>query len=191
MTNKNKRPRRQKKGDRLLGATDNKAEIKCDYAVAPLDRLAIKMDRKWGVDRLTELVSVETATKYGSAVAKLNAALDANDVEEVKRRAAVCMRGLAAMDKEAEEAGQPQASPDVIEYEVDGFKFGIMPDASMWQTVKEARPDLKLFTLREVGNILKDISGSPVFEAVKQHFPQAEIKAVRPKKETLEDEIPW
>ena len=82
MNQQHKRPRRQKKGDRLLDRAASLNEIQCDKAVAVMDRLAIQMDRRWGVDRLPELVSIETAQKYGSALAKLNAALEGNDQQE-------------------------------------------------------------------------------------------------------------
>ena len=76
-----KQTKRQKKSDRILHGSQNRDAIMCDYALAPVDRLAIHMDEKWGIDVLPELVSVETAMKFGSAMAKMNAAIDANDPE--------------------------------------------------------------------------------------------------------------
>jgi hypothetical protein len=46
--------------------------------------MAFAMDKKWGVDRLVELVSPDMAERYGAAMAKLNAAIDARDPEQVK-----------------------------------------------------------------------------------------------------------
>ena len=74
-TEKPRQTKRQKKSDRILHGNQSKDAIMCDYAVAPVDRLVIEMDRKWGTDRLPELVDVKMAQKYGSAVAKMNAAL--------------------------------------------------------------------------------------------------------------------
>ena len=77
------RPKRQKKADRLLHSGQSQNQVMCDFALAPLDRLAIEMDRKWGIDVLPELVSVEMAQKYGSAMAKLNAAMkEKNDLND-------------------------------------------------------------------------------------------------------------
>ena len=45
----------------------------CDYALAPFDRRFREMDKKWGCDKLPELVSAETAAKWGSTMEKLNA----------------------------------------------------------------------------------------------------------------------
>lgn len=189
-----KRPRRQKKGDRLLDRTATQNEIQCDKAVAVMDRLAIQMDEKWGVDRLPELVSVETAQKYGSALAKLNAALEDGGPAEVAKRAQVCMRGLKAMNDEAEAAGQPKASADYWEYELDGFKFGILKDEAHWMTCKDARPDLRFFTMREIGVALRALKiDNPIFAEIKKHFPQAQIDSIaeRASEKSLDDPLPF
>ena len=41
-----KRPTRQRKADRQLHSGISAEEIRCDYALAPFDRLAAEMDRK-------------------------------------------------------------------------------------------------------------------------------------------------
>ena len=167
----------------------------CDYALAPFDRAANDMDLKWGIDRLPYLVSPATAAKYGSAVAKLNAALETHDPAEVQARVEVCIRGMAAMDAEAEANGSPKARPEVIEFEYDGRRIGIMPDKDWWQTVKAERPDLTLFTLREVGVALAFMQGNnPVIAEAKKHFPKAEVVQIKPQSQLardLDDEIPF
>ncbi len=145
-----RRPVRQKKSDRLLHGDQEPNTIMSDYALAPLDRLALDMDRKWGIDMLPELVSAETAMKYGSAMSKLNSSIRENDPAMVRERAEIAMRGLVAMDQEASALGAQRASTDVWEVDIDGEAYGIMRDGRSWQTVKEQRPDLNLVTLREV-----------------------------------------
>jgi len=105
------RPTRQKKDDRILhrGATAN--EIRADLSLAPFDKAVREMDKRWGVDRLPELVSVESAAKWGKAVAGLNGAIDAQDPDKVKFWVEVCLRGLTAMDAEAVSLGRPVSDP--------------------------------------------------------------------------------
>lgn len=194
MTQKPKRPTRQKRGDYLIDRDATQTEIQCDKAVAVMDRLATQFDKKWGVDRLPELVSIETAQKYGSAMHKLNTALASKDPAEVAKRAQVCMRGLAAMDREAEAAGQPQASAEYWEYDIDGFVFAVMKDEAHWMACQEARPDLRFFTMREIGVALKALRiDNPIFAEVKKHFPQAQIDSIaeRAKPQTYDDPIPF
>jgi len=58
-----KQTKRQKKSDRILHGSQSKDDIMCDYALAPVDRLAIQMDEKWGIDVLPELVRVSMSEK--------------------------------------------------------------------------------------------------------------------------------
>lgn len=176
------RPRRQHKSDRLVSPDASAEQIRCDMAVAPFDRLARTMDERWGIQRLPELVSPETAERYGSAIAKLNAALGANDPAECVKRAQVCMRGLKAMNDEAIAAGHQPNSGDWWECEVDGFTFAIVREIGDWTHVKRDRPDLTVYSLREIGLIVKAAAQAPFIATTKQAFPGAEIARISPSK---------
>jgi len=187
---------RTRKADRLLSPGSSRDEIVVDMAVGPFDHAVRAADLKWGVDQLPRLVSPELAAKYGSALAKLNAAIEASDPDETRIRAEVCIRGLAALDAAATAAGQPQADPDVIEHRVGDFSFAIIKDDRAWPALKARRPDLLFFTLTEVGNALKvyqQAVAHPMVAAVKDAFPTATITAIRPRKSNadLDDEIPF
>jgi len=191
-TEKPRQTKRQKKSDRILHGSQSKDAIMCDYALAPVDRLAIEMDRKWGTDRLPELVSVSMSQKYGSAVAKMNAAVEAGDVEECRKRCEVVVRGLQAMDAEAERIGAEKACTDVWEVEIDGKLFGIMRDGRGWRAIKEQRPELELLTLREVAlayRYFREHWMGELEKAAKQSFPGAEMIDIKGK--TFDDPIPW
>jgi len=189
---KMKQTKRQKKSDRILHGSQSKDAIMCDYALAPVDRLAIEMDQKWGIDRLPELVSVSMSQKYGSAVAKMNAAVEAGDVEECRKRCEVVVRGLHAMDAEAERVGAQKACTDVWEVEIDGKLFGVMKDGRGWRAIKEQRPELELLTLREVAlayRYFREHWMGELEKAAKQSFPSAEMIDIKGK--TFDDPIPF
>ena len=191
-TTKPRQSKRQKKSDWILHGNQAKDAIMCDYAVAPVDRLVTEMDRKWGTDRLPELVDVKMAQKYGSAVAKMNAAVEAGDVEECRKRCEVVVRGLQAMDAEAERVGAQKACTDVWEVEIDGELFGIMRDGRGWRAIKEQRPELELLTLREVALAYKYFREHWMGElekAAKQSFPGAEMIDIKGK--VFDDPIPF
>lgn len=187
-----KRPVRQRKADRVLHSGVTQEEIRCDYAVAPFDHMAHAMDRKWGVDRLVELVPPEMAERYGAAMAKLNAAIDAADPEQVSLRAGVCMRGMAAMDKAATEAGAEPASQDVWLVQADGREFGLLRDARAWQSVQEKHPGVRLISEREmilaIEMYQRSLAGQMV-QSVKDSFPQADV--IKIPNDNLEDELPF
>ena len=182
------RPTRQKKDDRILhkGATAN--EIKADLALAPFDAAVREMDRKWGVDRLPELVSVESAAKWGRAMAGLNGAIDAHDPDKVKFWVEVCLRGLASMDAEAVTLGRPVSDPMIWEHEYEGKVYGIIADGREWPAAYAKRPGIAINTMREVAVALHEHRNGLV-NAVKLAFPGAEVKQVRRPKADLEDDL--
>jgi hypothetical protein len=182
------RPTRQKKDDRILhkGATAN--EIKSDLALAPFDAAVRAMDRRWGVDVLPELVSVESAAKWGKAMAGLNAAIDAQDPDKTKFWCEVCIRGLNAMDAEAVSLGRPVSDPMIWEYEYEGTIFGIIEDGRAWPAAYAKRPGIAIHTMREVAVALHEHRNGLV-NAVKLAFPGAEVKAVRRAPQDLEDDF--
>jgi hypothetical protein len=186
------RPHRHNKGDRLMHSGMKPEEVACDFALGPFDTAARDMERKWGVNRLEGLVSPDTAAKYGSAIGKFNAAMDANDPADVAARAAVCIRGMAAMDAEAATAGHQPIPPEAWEVEVDGQLCAILADGAQWPVYAALRPGVRTYTLREVGNALA--AYGQTVAAVKDAFPGSEVKAVRkPTKleAELNDEIPF
>lgn len=174
------RPRRTRKGDRLTGLTDRKNEVACCHAVAPFDRAARDYDQRWGIDRLPELVSPALAAKYGEALAHLNECIAAEDPAKVADAASNCIRGMAAMEAEAIANGHQPATGDHMEYELrddsEVFRFAIIKDASQWPALKAARPDLLIFTLHEAAVALRGLSKKVALEAVKEHFPGAQIQ---------------
>lgn len=188
----NARPKRQKKADRILHGDLTKPEIACDYGVAPFDRMAIEMDRKWGVDRLPELVSPEIASKYGNTLAELNQALRSNDPDASIKWAEACMRGMAFMDAEAERLGHKPMPSEMIEVEADGFHIGILKDAAQWQDIADARPGLKLVSPRQVAMAVKFYEENFI-DTVKGSFPDAKVIQMKPPLQVdhqLNDEIP-
>ena len=151
-----KRPYRQRKGDRLVNPGANKEDIACDHALAPFDRLSREMEFKWGIDKLPELVSPATAEKFGITIGNLNAALEANIPADVVACAESGIRGLQYMDAEATAAGHKPHDADWWEYELPGedggepFRIAVLRDGLDWQEVKANRPDLVPYSLREV-----------------------------------------
>jgi len=182
------RPTRQKKDDRILhkGATAN--EIRADLSLAPFDKAVREMDKRWGVDRLPELVSVESAAKWGKAVAGLNGAIDAQDPDKVKFWVEVCLRGLAAMDAEAVSLGRPVSDPMIWEHEYEGTVYGIIEDGREWPAAYAKRPGIAIHTMREVAVALHAHRNGLV-DAIKLSFPGAEVKAVRRPQADLEDDF--
>lgn len=186
------RPHRHNKGDRLMHSGAKPEEVACDFALGPFDTAARNMERRWGINRLEGLVSPETAARYGSAIAKLNAAIDANDPADTAARAAVCIRGMAAMDAEATAAGHQPIPPQVQEIEVDGKLCAVLWDGNQWPVYAALRPGVRTYSPQEVANALA--AYGQTVAAIKDAFPGAQVTAVRkptPLEAELDDLIPF
>jgi hypothetical protein len=183
------KPKRIHKDDRLLhrGASDE--EVRCDMALGPFDRAAREADLRWGVDRLPELVGPETAAKWGAAIAKLNAAIDARDPATVTARVSACLRGFATMDAEATAAGHKPIIPDAWEFAIAGAPCAVIRDEAAWPAYAAQRPGVRIYTFREVANALS--AYGETVAAIKDAFPGATIKTPSPLAAELDDEIPY
>ena len=177
------------------------------HALLPLDRAASEMEMKWGCERLPSLVSPETASLFGSAKAKLDAAIQVNDPQEVVRRAAVMIKGWAKMDAEATERGHRALSPDIWCHTTStGFKVAIA--RSNADAIKSIRTDktatqksirtneaatqksirtndrlegVAVYSLDEIARIL-EAESYRLLDTVKKTWPEAKVTKTRKKK---------
>lgn len=193
-TGNRKRPTRVKASDRILHGPSTVDEQAMHMSVAPFDRVAKEMDMKWGIDVLPELVEPELAQKYGQALGKLNAAIEAVDREAVVKYVGVCIRGMQAMDRAAVEAGMQPASDDVWCVEINGKVYGLVRDDRQWARLAQQMPNVELIGSREMAlaiEVYKRSDAGKILDAVGQNFPEAEVLGFKPTNESIEDPIPF
>ena len=189
-----KRPARLKKSDRLLSGPSRVEEQAVQMTLGPFDRAANEADMHWGIDVLPELVEPEMAQKYGQALGKLNAAIDACDQAEVVKYVGVCVRGIKAMHEAAIAAGKQPVSDEVWCVEINGKAYGLVRDDRMWAKLHRQMPGVELISLREMAlaiEVYKRSETGKLLEAAGQTFPEAEITRVAVKSDSLEDDIPF
>jgi hypothetical protein len=189
MAKRTSRPTRQKKEDRLIHHKASQAQVSCDLALGRLDTAARKMNAKWGIDRLPEIVSAQTTEKWAKAMAELNDAADSNDPERTAKWVEISIRGLAAMDAEAEANNMPQSDPQIWEYEYDGKIYGIIADGRDWPAAYAKRPDMVIYNMREVAIALHAHASNHIVDAVKAAFNGAEIKRMTITKTGMSDSL--
>lgn len=186
------KPQRQNKSDRLTYPGATPGQIACDHAVAPFDRAARAMERKWGIDRLPELVAPEMAALFGSALGKMNAAITSDDPAETAARVGVCIRGLKAMDEAAESAGHKPTKPEAWQFEFEGQRFALIREVQDWPLIADDLPGFTILTLREVAVALASYRKAlPAIAEIKAQFPGSQITRIRAVEDDLNDEIPW
>ena len=182
---------KRKKPDRLLNHEDigNVTADSIYHALQPLDQMVHQMEVRWGANRLPGLVSVETAAKFGAAKAKLDQAIDANDVEAVKKRIAVMLRAWKALSDEAAKAGHKGLDPEVWEVCTDdGQRYAFCrSNAEAWKASK-AMQETRVFSIEEAARLI-DVRYQLVGE-VKDVFPDAKVVKAD-KQGPLDDCIPF
>jgi hypothetical protein len=176
------------------GYTDPVAEG-IHASIKPLDRIATEMELKWGCDRLPGLVSPQTAAKFGSAKAKLDAAIESNVAADVAKTAGVMMRGWTALDAEATKGGHRPLEPNIWSHTTAaGFRFAVAQGNADALKALNMDPDMEgvaVYSLDEIGRLLESKSMELV-NAAKERFPGATVKAVKtPLPDEMNDEVPW
>ena len=163
------------------------------HAIAALDAVAIRFEEKWGIDRLQKIVPPETASRFGSAKAKLDAALEADDADAVARRAGVLARGWEALDKEATAAGhQPEEVEAWLWRDEDGKPHAFVRDVADAVKYGKRHPGVVIWSMPEVVRTAAAFAEEmgKLGNEVKTTFPGASIVDIRDK-EVPNDELPF
>lgn len=180
---------------RELTASYSRQYAKVQSAITDYDKVASEFERKWGVDRLPELVDAELRERFWQTVYRLNVAIDKNDPDEVRRHADAAARGWYALDRAASDAGALPPSGEGWDARIDETRVlrvcRTIEDATVSQ---RERPDVVAVSVEEVARIWKIWDERDILAQAKQAFPGAEIFEARVKsggEEKLDDEIPF
>jgi hypothetical protein len=190
MAKKIKKPQRGVSKDFFRGS--DRVAQKIQAAITELDVCVVGYERRWGVDRLPELVSTETQVKYWRQVDKLDAAIEANDVDLVTKYAAGMMRAYAAMQNEARDRGHDELKGTWYECETpDGRVLIVAPSFEESHKAARERTGCIVYAMQEVAAIVCRDEAGRFANAVKEVFPAATVEVVRQTKDDLNDEIPF
>ena len=183
--------KKSKKPDPITNPYDMGSDVaeRIYHALKPADAVAREMEQKWGADRLTSLVSTETASKFGGAKAKLDQAIESKDPLAVRRKAEVMVRAWKALDQEAQANGAKAVSPEVWSATgADNKKYAfVQSNAEAWMVTPELN-GVNVYSIDEVVRIL-DNEAMALLGKVKDTFPKAKVTQVT--ESELNDEVPF
>jgi len=147
-------------------------------ALKPLDRVAVEMEAKWGVGRLTRLVPPDVAALFGSAKAKLDQAIYANDPAQVAKRAAVLIRGWQKLDQVASELEADALPVRTVGVNFEGKAYVVVWDrADVSHAARVSNvPSENVVTVYELLTAYEVLKGR--IAGIKQAFPGAEVTRV-------------
>lgn len=167
---------------RELTASYSRQYAKVQSAIVDYDRIASEFERKWGVDRLPELVDAELRERFWETIHRLNVAIDQNDPDEVRRHADAAARGWYALDHAASAAGALPPSGEGWDARIDETRVlrvcKTIDDACVSQ---RERPDVVAVSVEEIARLWKVWDERDIVAMAKQAFPGAEILEARAK----------
>jgi hypothetical protein len=150
-----------------------------------LDHLAREMEERWGVGRLELLVDDELRLKFRRQLDKLNAAIDANDVERTAKHAAGMRKAWAALDLAAKNAGALALDPEVWEIRLpDGRVIAFTKTRTDAAHVTRSNRYLDVWSTEEIATV---VTALPQIVKAKQTFPGATVIDVRPRRAPLDE----
>ena len=190
MAKKIKKPQRGVSKEFFRSSSKNLVKIQA--AITELDACVTGYEKRFGIDRLPELVSIETQVKYWSQVDKLDAAIDSDDADLVIKYAAGMQRAFKAMEIEARDRGHDELTGDWFECTTKDGRVVIVA-SSFAESHKAARerPDALVYSIDEIAALLGSESVTNVANKVKELFPVATVVDVNSTKVNLNDEIPF
>jgi len=141
-----------------------------------VDELAVRMERKWGCDRLRLLVSRELREKFDRQRYKLSAAIHGGELIDVQRESDRMLVAWRTLDTAAETAGAKPISPQVWEVALpDGSVAAIVQDTAEAHAVVAEGRQVAVYSLDEIGRMLATYPG--VLKA-KRIWPGATVTRV-------------
>jgi hypothetical protein len=126
--------------------------------VEDVDQVALAMERKWGIDRLTLLVPVELRARFDAQKGRLDQAMASNLEDRVRVQAQGMVRAWEAIDRAAVDAGQSLLCPEVWELSLPGtgeLVLLVRTEAEAHHVVAQGR----VFTLAQVAALIAKVGG--------------------------------
>ena len=162
-------------------------------ALKPYDKLVSDLETRWGYDRLPQLVSPETASKFQTAKAKMDAAIAyEKNPQEAVSKIGVMMRGWRALEAESKKNGHEPFPPDIWvacvgeEHGKPALEIAIVKDSADASLTK--KKGIITYSLVEIARIVRLFEGKKrELPKVKELFPDSEIKRANWK----DDDIPF
>lgn len=162
-------------------------------ALSPLDQVAAKMEGKWGCDRLPRLVTTDLAARFGTAADKLDQAIRSNDVDEIRKRADIMIRGWQALDQAATEAGHTPMPPETWSIPFEKKTYTVVLNRRDHDAVSRLAPEPDhVITIDELLLAWSQWAPSGFVEKTKAAFPGSEARRSRSGGiKDMDDDIPF
>ena len=183
-----------KSTDRFSGREARKIfdTVTISSIISGFDKIAIEMERKWGIDRLRLLVPDDDREKFDRQAANFDAAINSSDISETRLHAEAMKRAWQALDKIADTAGAETLKPDVWEIRLpssgDVVAF-VRTEAEAHQLAREGQ---EAYTAADIATAIEGLGETS--RHIKRMWPGAKVERVEVKPPPTDwqrgDEVP-
>lgn len=189
-----KTSKRVPKPNKAYYAPSQGAMRRMQDALVRYDEVVSAKEREWGVDRLPWLAGEALRARFDDQMVKLNEAIES--MQDVEHQCEVTLRGVAALERAAIDAGYKPLTGEYIEGAMpDGRVLAVVPNDYEVGRVKRDNPHLVVYSVSEVAKIIaafKDEGEPSLVDSVKDVFEGAVVEKVKTKTEMmLNDEVPF
>ena len=157
--------------------------------ISEVDKLAVEMERKWGIGRLRLLIPEELRSKFDSQRFKFNSALNSGTLDNLKLECERMQRAYRAADKAAVESGA-RMLPEAWEVRLKDGSLAIIVRGDNEEALAAGRAEdiaagreASVWTLEEVGMLIEQfgVQLNPLMQ-MKRFFKGAltEVEVTRP-----------
>lgn len=165
---------------------------KIQDAVIEHDKTVTEYERRWGVDRLPELVPPELRERFLLQCDRLNEAIATNDADEVRRLVPISCRAYAALEKAAREAGHAELTGEAWEAAMpDGGVLCVTRNIHEAAKVARERPEALVWSVEEVARVVGSYEAAKAVTLAKRAFPGATVEERVPTLSELDEDIPF
>lgn len=193
-------PRKQHKPDTAFmrrwkgnDVTSDATYRKIQNAITEYDRVVTQYERKWGCDRLPNLVDMELRNRFWQQMDRLNDAITSNNPIDVEHQVQVTLRAYAALEAKAKEMGGKELTGVAWTATSHDSKVtvAVVQDIHEIGNIKREMPEALVYSVYEVANIIASWSEkSKMVDEVKNVFEGAYVSKITLNEE-LDDEIPF
>ena len=161
-------------------------------AIIELDKIVSDMETRWGIDRLPELIDEQLRERFNLQLDRLNKSIEMDVGVEVKTEAEAMARAYQHIEKVAIANGHKELTGEFWQAPMpDGRVVAITQNFEEQHKVSKQYPDMLVYSVQEVANILANWKDHEVAVMTKHLFPGAEVTAVRSKEMTDDQELPF
>jgi len=152
-------------------------------ATAALDRVAVDLERIWGINRLPELVAPDLAAKFAVAQEQCDEAIRSGDTAAAAGKATALARGWKALDAAARAAGHTPGDLGAVWFaSVQGRSFAVCLHTADVGALAALHRDHEAVSLEELLRLLDANELGRFVSKANRAFPGIELSAIKSSK---------